>query len=280
MHLLDALVRYGIAKETSLIFGVGGVILAIVGLLVGLLGKRQDQFKKPLIIFCVAVLLGSALLLWNYYTTFYIERNEAVRVPNVLGLSYEKAQFAIRLLGLREVQISENGEVISGEEEVQAQDPEFPAEVLVGSEVKLRVGKKRDPVSYVPDASPSPPKEDLTITIDYVQETEAYHYEYPDPQNPETTLLIDLGKGMSGTFSYSRSLTAEEETNWYHGGKLYDENGNEVGQEGNWPTFWSNPDGKFAFAFPQNLPAGQYTYELYQYISGRAVSDTVEFVVR
>lgn len=131
---------------------------------------------------------------------------------------------------------------------------------------------------YTPDTTPS--QENLRIAIDYIQETGAYHYEYPDPQNPQINIVIDLEEGMSGTFSYSRPLTAEEEANWYHGGKIYDELGNEVGQDGNWPTFWSNPEGKFAFAFPRNLPAGQYTYELYQYICGQAVSDTVEFTVK
>lgn len=110
-----------------------------------------------------------------------------------------------------------------------------------------------------------------------IQIHENYYYEYPDPNNPSSNIVINFGKGISGTFLYSRELTAQERIDWLDGGKLYDNDGNEIGQEGNWPTFCSEPDGKFAVEFPQNLPAGHYTYELYQTVSGQSVSDKIGF---
>ena len=154
----------------------------------------------------------------------------------------------IRISGLREKPVSANGQLISADQSVLSQDPAGGTEIPTDSLIILRIGTRETTKPNVPDITPS--KEHLEISIDSLQDTETYHYEYPDPQNPTMTILIDLGKGMSGTFSYSRPLTEEEKTNWYHGGKLYDEYGNEVGQEGNWPTFWSDPDGRFAFEFP------------------------------
>lgn len=118
----------------------------------------------------------------------------------------------------------------------------------------------------------------INIAIDpNVQVHDNYYYEYPDPINPSNNFIVDFGKGISGTYTYSRILTEEERKNWEHGGKLYDSNGNEIGEEGNWPTFWSNTDGKFAVEFPQNLPPGHYTYEIYHIISGQFVSDRITF---
>lgn len=319
MFLLDAFTRFGIAKETGLIISIISLILAVVGLLVSFGDKRQNKIKKPIISLCVIVSLVSGLLLRNYYTVFYIERHKTVNVPNVVGLSYSEAKFAIRLWGLSEDSFAVDGGVVSPEQTVQEQDPSAFTEVFMGSKIMLTVESEGteqnkpdptpstpnptpsepNPTPSTPDPTPSNPKptpskpdttpskpatipstENLTITIDYIQETESYHYEYPNPQNPNSFFLIDLGKGMSGTFSYSRPLNAEEQENWYHGGKLYDQYGDEVGQEDNWPSFWSNSEGKFAFAFPQNLPAGQYTYVLYQSICGQYISDTVDFTVK
>lgn len=279
MSTFDAIMQYGLAKETSLIIGVIGLALAIIGVLISLLSpKKQNTIKIPIVILCIAVSLCSIILLWNYYTVTYVKEIEIVRVPDVEDLSYGSAQMVIRISGLHEKPVSTNGQLISADQIVLSQDPAGGTEIPTDSLIILRIGTRENTKPNVPDITPS--KEHLAISIDSLQETETYHYEYPDPQNPARTILIDLGKGMSGTFSYSRPLTEEEKTNWYHGGKLYDEYGNEVGQEGNWPTFWSDPDGRFAFEFPMNLSAGRYTYELYQDICGQIVSDTVEFVVK
>ena len=105
-----------------------------------------------------------------------------------------------------------------------------------------------------------------------------FYYEYQIPLTNDKA-IINLKTGLSGTFSYSRELTEHEKQTWMHGGKLYDANGSEVGVEGNYPSFWSNPEGLFAVEFPKDLPHGRYTYELYQFIDGQYVSDTITFTV-
>lgn len=123
----------------------------------------------------------------------------------------------------------------------------------------------------------------LSLSID-VESVEffydGYNYEYVNPQDPSDNYIIDFDKGISGTFSYSRELTEEEIENWMHGGMIYDSDGNEVGNSGNYPRFWSNSDGKFAVQFPEGLQRGTYTYELYQYINNQRVSDTVIFTIQ
>ena len=109
---------------------------------------------------------------------------------------------------------------------------------------------------------------------------DGYYYKYVNPQNPSENYIIDFDTGISGTFSYSRELTEEEIENWMHGGRIYDSDGNEVGYSGNYPCFWSNPNGKFAVQFPEGLQQGKYTYELYQCINNQWVSDTVIFTIQ
>lgn len=120
----------------------------------------------------------------------------------------------------------------------------------------------------------------LSIDVESVEFFYDGYYKYVNPQNPSENYIIDFDTGISGTFSYSRELTAEEIENWMHGGMIYDSDGNEVGYSGNYPLFWSNPDGKFAVQFPKDLQRGTYTYELYQYINNQRVSDTVTFTIQ
>ena len=284
MEQFNLLERYTLAQETSLIMGIVGVVLAILGIIISLLGKRRtDTVKIPVIIFCAVISIGSILLLWNYHSIVYDQEFQIVNVPNVEQLSYGNAQTIIRVFGLIERPVSAEGQVISAEQIVLRQEPAGNTAVPVGSDVILRVGISGSSTPDMPDTPelPSAPSdgESLLLSIDFVEETDSYHYEYPDPKNPNTTILIDFERGLSGTFSYSRPLTDVECANWYHGGKIYDENGIEVGSEGNWASFWSYPNGKFAVEFPKDFPAGRYTYELYQDISGQMVSDIIEFVI-
>lgn len=281
MELSNILERYTLAQETGLIMGIVGVVLAILGIIISLLSKKKtDTVKIPVIIFCVVISIVSILLLWNYHSVIYDKEIKMVNVPNVEQLAYDDARAVIRIFGLVERTVNADGQITSAEQIVLKQEPCGNTAVPAGSEVILRIGSSDSPEPYTPDP-PSVPsdKSPLSLSIDSVENTTSYHYEYPDPQNPNSIILIDLGEGLSGTFSYSRPLTETERANWYHGGKIYDENLIEVGVEGNWPTFWSDPDGMFALEFPKDLPAGRYTYELYQEISGQVVSDTIEFTV-
>ena len=114
----------------------------------------------------------------------------------------------------------------------------------------------------------------LDISIDTAQVFEnGYHYEFPDPENAERTVLIDFTRGLSGTFHYSRALSADEFASMGHGGKLYDENMNEIsgGQ------YWSDTEGHFAMQFPEGLAPGTYVYELYQVIGDQFINSRVRF---
>ncbi len=106
-----------------------------------------------------------------------------------------------------------------------------------------------------------------------------FYYKYPDPENPDMNIIIDYNPGIFGTFQYSRELTEEELSNWFHGGNLYDIDGNKIGVEGNYPSFWSDPNGMFAVEFPDEMKPGVYTYELYQFIDNQYVSDTISITV-
>lgn len=115
---------------------------------------------------------------------------------------------------------------------------------------------------------------ELDIQIDSAEVFQnGFHYEFPDPENAERTVLIDFTRGLSGTFHYSRALSADEFASMGHGGKLYDENMNEIsgGQ------YWSDTEGHFAMQFPEGLAPGTYVYELYQVIGNQFINSRVKF---
>ena len=115
---------------------------------------------------------------------------------------------------------------------------------------------------------------EVGITIDSATVfQDGFHYEFPDTENAERTVLIDFNKGLSGTFHYSRALSAEEIASIGHGGSLYDENMNEISGG----IYWSDTDGHFAMQFPEELASGTYIYELYQVIGDQFISSRVKF---
>ena len=115
---------------------------------------------------------------------------------------------------------------------------------------------------------------ELDIQIDSAEVFQnGFHYEFPDPENSERTVLIDFTKGLSGKFHYTRSLSEEEKSSVGHGGKLYDENMNEISGG----VYWSDTNGNFAMQFPDELPSGTYVYELYQVIGNQFINSRVKF---
>lgn len=161
-------------------------------------------------------------------------------------------------------------------------DKDSTTETLSGSDYQPIDPDNDRPINPgdVETANPDVSSDTMTLKITInpnIQLHDNFYYEYPDPLDPSRNYIVDFGRGISGTFSYSRALTQEERANWGHGGKLYDENGNEVGEEGNRPTFWSDPDGRFAVEFPENFPAGHYIYEIDHVISNCLISDRIAF---
>lgn len=120
----------------------------------------------------------------------------------------------------------------------------------------------------------------LQLIIDnYEIFEDGYYYEYPDPKDSNTICFIDFDEGIHGQFHYTRALTNSEKANWAHGGNLFDANGNEIAEEGNYPSFWATEDGCFAMEFPQNLPSGNYVYRMHQIIDGKELMAEIEFSI-
>ena len=126
------------------------------------------------------------------------------------------------------------------------------------------------PPAITPQPTPNPTPTDipstqaLSIIVDYYEIfSNGYLYVAPAPDN----WFIDFDAGISGTFHYSRPLTPQELGNWRHGGTLYDANMNEIAEEGNYPSFWSDPNGYYAMQFPRNLGSGTYIYRIHQVIN-------------
>ena len=111
----------------------------------------------------------------------------------------------------------------------------------------------------------------LTVEITEVGIHNSYYKEYPDPDGTGATCLIQLEKGISGKFSYSRELTQSELNDWWHSGILYDAEGNrlETGADFRW---WAISSGDFAAQLPAGLKAGNYIYELLLTINGKSYS--------
>lgn len=72
-------------------------------------------------------------------------------------------------------------------------------------------------------------------------------------------------KAIYGKFSFNRELMAEEESNAFHGGDLYQlvDGSYEmvVYDEYNWSEY-SDLDGNFYFNFDDNMPSGIYKFEV------------------
>ena len=265
-------------------------------------GNQEKQFPIWEMLAAVAAILGVVSSVFFYFDAKQSTENKIVEV---LAERYESVDREMSYEQALEA-VDKNFAIFKEEySKLQTLNDDLQKEnkLLQEENIQLKLG---DNEIQVPDTSGNqvspikpqdvPPTEQTLPKVDQpsngnnagilkisinpdIQMHENFYYEYPDPNNPSSNIIINFGKGISGTFSYSRELTTQERIDWSHGGKLYDNNGNEIGQAGNWPSFWSEPDGKFAVEFPQNLPSGHYTYELYQIISEQYVSDQVSFEI-
>lgn len=259
--------RYTLFDEAEVILGIVSFLLGVITFV-----NVNETLKKRLAIYSTIL---TVLIAANYVDLKYFHPVEMHEVPAITGMRYTSAQEVLRSHGFVEKPVGYASEELIFEENpiVYAQSPLAGNTISKGSEVFLTFQENTISAANKNNST-------LSIQIDsYKLFVNGFHYEYPDPQNPERTLLLDFNTGISGTYKYSRDLTENEYTNWFHGGKLYDEFGNEVGSEGNYPTFWSNPNGMFVCEFPSDLKPGTYKYELYQYIAGQPVSDLISIVV-
>lgn len=253
-------------------FEHGDFILAIITLCleISVSSKRNEKWKqlstRIMLVLTVAMLLN------------YIGQQGKRVVPNVTNMTYSFAQASLRDSDLNDRPIGYSGESIHKDNPiVSAQTPLYGTRVNAHSDVCLYFG---DTSANIEINADNEVKSDLSLKIGgYSVFYDGYYYEYPDTENPESTCFIDFKAGIYGTYEYSRALSEAELANWFHGGKLYDADGNEIGVEGNYPSFWANSNRKFAVEFPEGLSAGTYTYELYQYVDGQYVSDSINFTV-
>lgn len=92
--------------------------------------------------------------------------------------------------------------------------------------------------------------------------------------------IVDFERGIMGEFAYSRELTKGEEESFRHGGQLFDASGHEVDSQGDLPTYFSSLSGTFILEFSNELPAGDYTYELRHFIFDRCLTAKIDFTIK
>lgn len=261
-------IRYIIFGETEAIIAIISFLIAVIAFF----SFKQKTLRSIALIALVVILLFGL----NYIDLKYVNPVEVkalCKVPNVTNMSFSNAQIVLRSCGLNERIVGYDNSILTYENNqiVCKQEPAEGTEVEKGSTVIL---------SFEEINVTNTPKTDLSLSIsEYSVFTDGYYYEYSDPENPEYICIINFKTGICGTYEYSRALNETEQSNWFHGGMLYDANGKEILGEGNYPSFWSDPSGMFAVEFPEGLPTGTYTYELYQYIDGQYVSDSVDVIV-
>lgn len=256
-------------------------ILTVIGLAIAVIAFFFTKDKKSASRFIILLVIIVIFLTAQYFRTW-----DYVKVPNVTGIPYNEARAILRSHRLRERPLTDNNFVFTPDDNaiVIRQQPDGESQCRENEVITLffleenkteAVEEEKGEIIYNKVEQPL-----LTINIENIAFfNDGYYYEYANPQNPSENFVVDFDRGIEGTFSYSRELTAEEKENWMHGGKIYDSDGQEIGYSGNYPTFWSNPDGKFAVQFPKDLQPGEYTYELYQFINNQQVSDKVTFVI-
>lgn len=263
---------YAIAHEYEKIETVLGVVIPIV--LVQVQEEKKIRIGKLTITsnkaWFIYISISVLLIVNSYWMDDY------TRVPNVLGGTYSAATDTLReaeLVGSAQG----SGTIVLDNLEVTFMSTQPGTIVKKGTVIYLRCFKTN--LANMEDKEKSDDDttnktQELSLSIDEVVVfQDGFHYKFPDPENSQRTVLIDFTKGISGTFHYSRTLTESEKSNMGHGGKLYDENMNEIsgGQ------YWSDTEGHFAMQFPEGLAPGTYVYELYQVIGDQFISSRVKF---
>lgn len=255
-------------------------ILTIIGLFIAVIAFFFTKENKV-----ASCLIGLMAIVCLILAAKHIRTWDLVKVPDVSNIPYNEARFILRSHGLIEQPLTGNSSVLP-----------LNDNVIVISQIPIAGSQcKENEVVYLFFSEGNveeteTEREGIYSTIEPLQLAinienaaffyDGYHYEYVNPQNLSENYIIDFDTGISGTFSYSRELTAMEIENWMHGGRIYDSDGNEIGYSGNYPAFWSSPDGKFAVQLPKDLQSGEYVYELYQNIDNQVVSDKITFIIQ
>ena len=284
-------VLYELSREFGLIVSVFSFLFAILIWIIPT-DKAITKKKKGFIAgVCVLTLI---LLGVNYF-----KMQEYVKVPCVEGLEYSIAENQLKNVGLTPKAITT--QILKRTDYVEKQNVKQDEIVKKGDIIVLSIreegffnnslelptnSQKQEETSSkneTPTIEQNSKVEEtlgLSIIVDeYEFFYDGYHYEQLDEENEGYYWSIDFDKGIAGKFHYSRPLTDEELRNWGHGGELYDSSGNKVGEENNYPHFWSDPTGHFAMQFPKDLEPGKYTYVFYNVIGLEYVETKIEFTI-
>ncbi len=256
-----------------LLFDEAGFILGGISLLLAILTFFDGMTKAKKII-ALVLLLITVVIVANYTNVKYFNHLSFVEVPDVEGVQFTTAQQILRSQGLEEKVVGYENQTLlySDNPIVYHQEPSSGHNCEKGEKVVLAFEEI--------EISNEEHTELAIQIIDYKIFSDGWCYEYADPERPEQLCYIDYDRGIYGEFEYSRELKQAEMKNWFHGGALYNSDGVEIGEEGNYPSFWATSDGMFAVEFPDDLEPGTYTYELYLYIDGQSVTDRIVVELR
>lgn len=291
---------FSLSKEIGLIIGIVSLLFAVFAWLYPPTAKMTKKIKCMISALCL-LLIG--LLVLNYYAM-----SDYVRVPYVEHLEYSLAQNKLHELGLNAVPVSAT-QIVSSNDIVEHQHISGGTIVKIGEAIRLdltsltSIDKQTNPNidNTTSDKTPSDASPNNNLSLGLKQETspqnnsngdalsividnyeifyDGFYYQEPQKDNSNSYGSINFSTGVSGTFHYSRPLTQQELNNWGHGGKLYDSNRNEIGTDGNYPSFWSDEKGHFAMEFPIGLSSGTYIYELYHIINDKLISAEITFTI-
>lgn len=273
-------IRFQLAGEAGFLIGVFGLILSFLPFIANSDSSAESTKIKNIRKICIIVFSIGCLLLANYFSVTYIDKISYIELPDLCGMDRYHARQTLQELGL---QVKEYGvENNTYYYEVERHNPAKASMVLKSSTVEVWLKNTEDTISSGETSTQQEAFENsnqLSIRIADYKIVDSFYYEYPDDNDPNTVYFVKFGKGISGTFEYSRPLNQNELNNWSHGGKLFYSDGVEVAGEGNWPSFWAVSNGLFAVEFPDNLRPGEYIYELYLNVDGQMISDQIEIRV-
>ena len=267
--------RFILSGEIGNITAIAGMALSITVMLIPSQAAHQKLKNGIAVMFSIIVLF----LLWNTYSM----RNQ-LKMPLVENLTVNTANYTLYEAGFDKDTItvkSGDGTVVSSQSIVQTQS--IPKGMIIPKDTQIElicasenVYSDENPVYEINEKEEVFSSDnDLSIIIDdYHVFSNGFYYEMPIDENQ--VAFVDFTEGIAGHFSYSRELTETEIDNWGHGGMIVNEQGQDCSGDG---LFFASIEGVFAMQFPSDLPGGNYSYVLYQYLDNQYCEVRIPFTV-
>lgn len=269
MNILE--IRYNLATEMGLAVSIISLVIALITILVTIEKKAARVSTVIITVLLVGLLFVNKSDMEKY-----------INVPKVEGMPLDFAIHDLITAGFSDEDIyvlNDDATITNSTAKVDNQIidgtivPEG-TEIILECKSDTYTGTYRENVVII-EVDNSPSLDDLSIIIeDYELFTDGFYYEMPIDEDYYN--YVDFDRGISGHFSYSRELTGQEYSNWGHGGKILDANGNETNID---TTFFATSDGVFAVELPEYMPKGDYLYLLYQFINDKYYEARISFTV-